>query len=211
MLIKPAARANKKGAYTVDFWPLMLVLSAAALIPACSRQNQSPADTLTIGTGSPITTLNPLYASDAGSQHTTELVHAALVSSNPQFLPEPYLAKSFRVVAPTILEFSLREGCRFHTGRPITADDVARSLAYFQDARNQSSFAETYRRVVRFEKLSNLSFRLHTDKPAPSLLSDLEILKILDLDGLLPGAKPASIPGAGPYALVSANASLVEL
>jgi peptide/nickel transport system substrate-binding protein len=43
------------------------------------------------------------------------------------------------------------------------------------------------------------------------LLSDLEILKILDLNGIEPGTKPASIPGAGPYALVSANASLVEL
>jgi peptide/nickel transport system substrate-binding protein len=202
---------HEKGSYTVKFRTAAHGLLAAALLTACTQRNQSPKDTLTVSVGSPISTLNPLYATDAGSQHTTELVHASLVSANEKFLPEPYLAESFRIVAPTILEFHLRPNCRFHTGRAVTAADVERSLDFFRDEKNQSTFAESFKRIVKFEKLGPLSFRLHTAKPAPSLLADLEILKILDLDGISPGSRPASIPGAGPYKLDDANSSLVSL
>jgi peptide/nickel transport system substrate-binding protein len=203
---------HKKGSYTVKFRTALTAGLAAFTLPACtSNRNLSPRDTLTVSVGSPITTLNPLYATDAGSQHTSELVHAPLVSANAKFLPEPYLAESFRLVNATTLEFRLRSNCRFHTGRLVTADDVARSLDFFRDEKNQSTFAESFRRIVKFEKVDTLTFRLHTEKPAPSLLADLEILKILDLDGITPGSRPASIPGAGPYRPLSANASLVEL
>jgi peptide/nickel transport system substrate-binding protein len=160
---------HKKGTYTVKFRTALTAGLAAFTLPACtSNRNLSPRDTLTVSVGSPITTLNPLYATDAGSQHTSELVHAPLVSANAKFLPEPYLAESFRLVNATTLEFRLRSNCRFHTGRLVTADDVARSLDFFRDEKNQSTFAESFRRIVKFEKVDTLTFRLHTEKPPPS-------------------------------------------
>jgi len=212
MLNAGISSEHEKGSYTVNFYRLgTLGLLACFLISGCTKRNPSERDTLVVGTGSPISTLNPLYATDAGSQHTTELVHAPLVSANAKFLPEPYLAESFKVVSPTTIEFRLRAGCRFHSGRAVTVKDVERSLDFFRDEKNQSSFAESFRRIVRFEAVDEFTFRLHTKHPAPSLLADLEVLKILDLDGIAPGSRPASIPGAGPYRLTSANSSLVEL
>jgi peptide/nickel transport system substrate-binding protein len=188
-----------------------LLWGAAILLSACTNRNLSPPDTITTIVGSPISSLNPLYATDANSQHVGELMHASLVLINRQLLPEPYLAESAQVINPLTLEFKLRSGCRFHSGRPVTVEDVERSLAYFVDPKNGSSFAETYKRVVRFEKINELTFRLHTEIPAPSLLSDLEIMKILDLEGVKPGERPNHIPGAGPYKLSSFSSSEIDL
>lgn len=190
---------------------IFLLGAAAFLLTACTNKNLSPADTLTVAVGSPVPSVNPIYATDGNSQHIDELLHSALVTVNQQLMPEPYLAESIKVVNPRTIELRLRPGCKFTSGRPITSDDVARTLAFYIDEKNQSPFAETFKRIVRFEKVDELTFRFHTDKPAPSLLTDLELLKILDLDGIEPGTKPVHIPGFGPYRLVRMDASSLEM
>ena len=190
---------------------IFLLAGAALLLTACTNKNLSPADTLTVTVGSPVPSVNPLYATDGNSQHIDELLHSALVTVNRELMPEPYLAESIKVINPLVLELRLRPGCKFPGGRALTADDVGRTLAYYTDEKNLSPFAETFKRIVRFEKINELTFRFHTEKPAPSLLTDLELLKILDLTGVEPGTKPVHIPGFGPYGLVRMNSTSVEM
>lgn len=175
------------------------------LASACSRPaSTTPKDTLVVQLESPTQTINPLYTMDANSQHINELLHASLVVMSPQLTPEPYLAESFRYENDNTISFRLRKGCKFPGGREITARDVERSLRAYTDPKFESSFAKGgFERIKKVEILDDYNFKLITDKPTPSLLTDLELLKILHLDGFDLSAKPSHVPGSGPYNLVS--------
>jgi peptide/nickel transport system substrate-binding protein len=190
---------------------VFFLLLAAIFFSSCTNRNLSPKDTLTTVISTPITNLNPLYGTDAGSQHINELLHAGLVTLGDNLVPKPYLAEEALSPDPLTMEFKLRKGCTFASGREITADDVKKSLDYFQDPANQSVFQETFSAIKRFEKIDPWRFRLVTDKPAPGLRSDIELLKIMDLQGVQPGTKPENIPGAGPYRLASLSAGEILL
>ena len=177
------------------------MVAPVCVLFACSNANRSPPDTITTIVSSPVQSLNPLYATDANSQHINELTHSALVTISDRLVPEPYLAEEFHFVQPDVVEFRLRKGCRFENGREVKAADVEKSLLYFQDDRHKSPHSETMKRIKKFEPIDDYSFRLVLDKPSLSLVTDLELLKILQLDDVTLDPKPSSIPGAGPYRL----------
>ena len=179
------------------------VLGALSLLlAACSSPPGTPPDTLVVELEGPTQTINPLIAMDTNSQHINELLHASLVATSPQLVPEPYLAESFRWESDNSIFFRLKIGCTFPNGKEITARDVEKSVLAYQDEKTGSAFAKSsFERIKRVEVLDDYSFRLHTDKLTPSLVSDLEGLKIIQVEGTDLPAKPISIPGAGPYVL----------
>jgi peptide/nickel transport system substrate-binding protein len=189
-------------AWLLPFW----------LLAACTNHGLSPHDTLTVELEAPTQTINPLYTMDTNSQHVNELVHASLVVISPRLVPEPYLAEEFHYEGKNSLYFRLRRGCRFANGKEITSADVGKSIAFYLDPGNESAFAKTvFERIRKFERIDDYRFRLITEKPAPSLLTNLELLKILQLDGIEPGTKPTSIPGAGPYKLAAFTPTEIRL
>lgn len=189
----------------------IFLAAGLALLPSCQSRTQSPIDTLTTIVAAPVPSLNPLYATDAASQHINELVHSALITISDDLVPIPYLAEEIKTPNPTTLEFRLRRGCVFESGKEITSDDVERSLSFYRDPQNQSAFAEAFKAIIKFEKIDSYRFRMITDQPSPGLLTDFDLLKILDLTGVAPGSKPTHIPGAGPYRLSSLDASQINL
>ncbi len=180
-----------------------LLLLSLAGFSSCTNRNLSPPDTITVVVGTPLQSLNPLYGTDAATQHVNELVHSPLLTISERLVPEPYLAESFRAPNSKTLEFVLRQGCRFASGRELKAEAVEESLRYYVDEKNASPFAEAFRKITRFEKVSDYRFRLHLEKPTPSLPTDLQNLKILDLSALPAEPKPALLPGFGPYLVTS--------
>ncbi len=178
-----------------------LFLAATIALSGCLKKNKSGPDTLTTVVSTPVQSLNPLYGTDANSQHINELIHASLVTIGDDLTPKPFLAEEMKLVDPLTLEFRLRPGCKFPSGRDVTSDDVEKSLRFFQSEKNASAFAETFLTYKKFEKIDSLRFRLKTEKPAPGILADLDILKILDLDNVQEGEKPNHLIGAGPFTL----------
>jgi peptide/nickel transport system substrate-binding protein len=198
-------RGSKAFFRRAGFWLLPVF---GILAGSCSNPNLSPPDTITTVVDGPLATLNPLYTTDAAAQHVNELLHATLVASDANLLPVPYLAEEFHYEGEKAVVFRLRKGCRFENGRAITSDDIQRSLDFYRDPANASPFAESsLKNISRFDRIDELSFRLVTDKVSPSLVSDLELLKVLQLDGIRPGDRLASLPGAGPYRLARLNSS----
>jgi peptide/nickel transport system substrate-binding protein len=183
----------------------------ALVLASCSNPSTSPRDTVTTAISAPVQSLNPLYTTDAASQHLNELLHASLVSISDQLVPEPYLAEEFHYVSPTSVEFRLKAGCRFADGSELKSRDVERSLRFMQDEKNGSAFSTTFQRVTKFETIDERRFRLHTARPDPSLLTDLVLLKILDFSAIPAEEKPSHIPGLGPYRLKSLSPSLIAL
>lgn len=181
------------------------------LLSACANPNVSPHDTITTIVPNPVQSINPLYATDAYSQRIGELVHGSLISISDKLIPEPDFAESFRFLSDTTMEFNLRKGCKFQDGREVTSDDVEKSLRYYTNEKNLSAFAENFKVTSRFEKIDSHRFRFHTSKPAPGLLTDLALLKILDLQHLPKEERPNHIQGIGPYKLVSLDSSQIIL
>jgi len=175
------------------------------LLAGCTKQKGTPHDTLVVEMEGPISTFNPLYTMDTNAQHVNELAHASLVVMSPQLTPEPYLAESFKSVNDTTISFKLRKGCKFENGKEITARDVEKSVATFLDPKFESAFAKSsFERIKKVEIIDDYNFKIITDKPTPSLLTDLELLKIIQLDGGEDlSTKPKSLPGAGPYRLAN--------
>lgn len=170
---------------------------------ACTNSSISPPDTITTIVSAPVPNLNPIYATDANSQHINDLTHAGLLKISEKLLPEPYLAESFKVLNNTTLEFTLREGCKFPNGKIITSKDVERSWQYYTNEKNASPYLEQFKKIIRIEIIDDKTFRFYTEKPLASLPTDLYSLKIMQLDPPPVEAKPTDIPGAGPYRMQS--------
>lgn len=189
---------------------MIFLLIGFFLLSSCSKQGLAPKNTLTVVATNVVNSLNPLFSTDAAAQHINELTHAGLVTINQELLPEPYLAESMKIVNAKTIEFRLRKGCTFASGREIQTSDVEKSLNYFVDPKNASAFRDSLSRIKQFKKIDNYRFQFMLDGPAPSLLADLDLLKILDLDKT-PAEKVFHITGAGPYELLEADASQITL
>jgi peptide/nickel transport system substrate-binding protein len=75
--------------------------------------------------------LNPV----AGVGHTEEIrlfqeIYDSLFRVGFDKAPIPWAAKSYEILSDTELEFTLRDGMKFHDGEPVTAEDVAFTMDY---------------------------------------------------------------------------------
>ncbi len=118
--------------------PLVIVaLVVAVLGPASSAlAAEAPAGTLTIGVR--VTLVNRwLDPAEAEGLITPFMVfyilHDALVKPMPGNLYAPSLAESWTLAKDGLTyEFVLRKNAKFHTGEPVTADDVKFSFARYR-------------------------------------------------------------------------------
>ena len=177
----------------------------------CSNPSLSPPNTITLTLSSPVSNLNPIYATDANAAHIVELSQASLVKISSSLVPEPYLAESFKILNNNSIEFHLRSNCIFQDGTSITAEDVKRSLEYYTDPSNQSPFAEELKKIKSLEIKSPFHFILHTEKPEPSLMVNLIGFKIMPKNALGKNQKSLNPPGAGAYRVTELNTKNILL
>jgi len=110
-----------------------LALSAfAALSLAAPAFAETPADTLVIADAiDDIVSLDPAESFEFAGQDALENVYDRLIQIRPatNFQLEPGLAESWSVSEDgKTYTFKMKEGLKFHSGNPITADDAAWSL-----------------------------------------------------------------------------------
>jgi peptide/nickel transport system substrate-binding protein len=191
---------------------LLHLFFAVLLLSGCTNHSLSPTDTLVVELEAPTQSLNPLFALDANSQHVNEIAHSSLVVRGENLTPEPYLAEEFHTEGDNAVAISLRKNCRLESGKLIDADAVIRSIDFYMDPINESPFAKTFfEKIDKVEKTGEFSLRIQTKKPSPSLISDLEMLKVLDLDGVEPGKRQPFLRGSGPYRVASFSSTDILL
>lgn len=121
-------------------------LAAAALLVGCTAAEPSPTKgakpELTESLPVPSTevdridwalyaepsSLDPIYPNDFPPMEVLANVCESLVRITPDFTIEPALAESFEQPDPLTLVYTLRPGVTFHSGAPLTAEDVVYSL-----------------------------------------------------------------------------------
>jgi len=81
-----------------------------------------------LSTNEEVRRMNPLYISGATDSWITELLWDRLMRIDKDGRPVPWAAESVRWVNPTRIECVIREGMKWHDGRPVTLDDVVFSF-----------------------------------------------------------------------------------
>jgi peptide/nickel transport system substrate-binding protein len=157
----------------------MAAVSALAITAA----GGAAAQTLTMGVGSPVTSLDPHFHQLSPNNAVSDMIFDKLVETDAAARNIPGLATEWRAVGPTTWEFKLRPGVRFHNGNPFTADDVVFTLQRLPNVPNApSSFAAYSRPIVRMEIVDPLTLRLHTAAPYPLMPLDMTNVRIIDAE-----------------------------
>lgn len=154
--------------------------AVAAGLVACGW-SVAGAQTLTMAVGAPVTSLDPHYHQLSPNNAAADMIFDRLVEMDAQSRMGPGLATEWRAVEPTVWEFKLRPGVRFHNGQEFSAEDVAFTFQRVPNVPNSpSSFAIYTRPITRVEIVDPLTIRLHTATPYPLMPMGLSNVRILD-------------------------------
>ncbi len=180
---------------------------AAAI--SVSAQAQALAQTLSIGSGAPVTTIDPHFHNVGPNNALTMHIFDRLIERDARARPHPSLATAWRPVSDTIWELELRQGVTWHDGRPFTADDVVFTFARVPNVPNSpGGFGGFLRAIQRVEVVNPHLIRLHTSAPHPLMPLDLASVSIIArhaAEGMATedfNSGRAAI-GTGPYRFVS--------
>ena len=144
---------------------------------------------------------------DAQSERIGALIFDALVKKDEHYNLQPWLAKSWEQPDALTWVFHLRDGVKFHDGRPLTANDVVWTIESLVDAKygglitaKSGSFAA----VDRVEARDRLTVVIHLKHPDAGLLFNMSD----GLFGVVPAGSGKDLGlapvGSGPFRFVSA-------
>src|SRR3546814_20769739 len=88
-----------------------------------------------------------------------------LVRTKKDLKVEPALATEWKVLEPTVWEFKLREGVRFHDGDTFDADDVIFSIGRAQSG--NSDFKNQIGSIKEVKKVDDHTVHIVTTGPNP--------------------------------------------
>ncbi|WP_224361319.1 ABC transporter substrate-binding protein [Hyalangium versicolor] len=173
----------------------MLLALAGGCLP------EPPPDGITVLVESPPDSLDDRFALTAIGQRISQLIAPGLVTFDDASRPMPALAESFRTLSPTVMEFTLRAGLRFHDGTALTADDVKATYDGVRAPALRSPRSDRYEAIQEVEVVGDRTVRFHLRRPLAPLLAELS-LSILPAERAGPEgmALQAAHPvGAGPF------------
>jgi peptide/nickel transport system substrate-binding protein len=186
----------------------MAVALAMAATAGCGRAAPpaSGAAPLELSVPVDIETFDPRYAIDAYSLKATRLVHAGLVGLDPDTLePRPYAAKSWTWKDPLTLHVELRDDVHFHSGAPLTPQDVVSTIAAFQSPEVASRHLRVVEAIARVEVTGPHAVDVVLARPHATLLTDLEVPILRADQASSPPDPDGALDGLGPYRVARAT------
>jgi peptide/nickel transport system substrate-binding protein len=165
------------------------------------------ASTLHLSASSNPARLNPLIATDSASSSISGFLFNSLVKydeSGQKIIGD--LAESYRFVTPTLIEFKLRHGVKWHDGKPFTAADVSFTYNLIKSPTTITPYASDFRVIKSVSVIDDYTLRVAYEKP---YFKALEIWMmgivpehILKNDKDIMSSKFNTSPiGTGPYVL----------
>ena len=163
------------------------------------------AQSLTIASSAPITSMDPHYHTLTPNISAHGHIFDRLIDQDAAGKMIPNLALSWKLRDDKTWEIKLRDA-KFHDGTPFTAEDVAYTIARVPTVKNSPASFQIYTRaVVGTEILDPHTILLKTATPYPLLPQDL--LQVFMISHKL-GAEPATEDfnsgkntiGTGPFA-----------
>ncbi|MDB5369050.1 MAG: transporter substrate-binding protein [Roseomonas sp.] len=154
-----------------------LFAAALAASPFVTAQAQ---DLLRIGMESGPTSLDPHYASIITNIAFSRHVFQPLMEQDARQVLRPAIAKAWHAQDDLTWEIALDPAARFHDGAPVTAEDVAFTLARAGDVPNSPSSFRVYTRPIQsVEAVDATTIRIRTSVPTPLLPNYLSLIMIV--------------------------------
>jgi peptide/nickel transport system substrate-binding protein len=155
-----------------------LAVSPALLFGAPS--GAAAQDNLRIGVEAGPTSLDPHFASLITNIAFARHYFQPLMEQDHQQNLRPAIATAMRVVDDTTWEVTLDPRARFHDGSPVTAEDVAFTIARAGDVPNSpSSFRYATRPIAAVEAVGSTTIRIRTHQPTPLLPNFLALVMVV--------------------------------
>jgi peptide/nickel transport system substrate-binding protein len=191
---------------------LLSVLLLATLLPLGCRRQRS--DAFVIALGDNIRTIDPIGSPsvDAASERVRTLMFNSLVRKNEKFDYVGELAEITRSDDGTTFTFTVRDGVKFHDGRPLTSADAKYTLdlVFSSSFAKSASFfegtgAEKKSYIKSVEAPDPKTLVVTLTKPWTGLLSNLVPVAIIPKDSY---ATQKDRPlGSGPFKFKSYDSS----
>jgi len=191
-----------------------------AVISACgSSSTSSSGKTSGGGTGSsgavikagivvPTAAINPLTVADQGGLDMLAQTGEYLCLSGQSLTLKPVLAESWSPNATNdVWTFKIRQGVKFHDGRPLTADDVVYTYKLQTDPKNSSNALSAFGGGLTPDgvvKVDSSTVAFHLNAPNgnfPYLTSSDNYNMIIIPDNYDPAKWQSSFIGTGPFVM----------
>lgn len=166
------------------------------------------AETISIGFGADVTSLDPHYHLYSPNQNIADHIFNRLIERNDQLRMVPGLALSWKAIDDTTWEFKLRPNVVFHDGSAFTADDVAFSIDRVPNVKGSPGPFTVYTKEIQsVTVVDQLTVRFKTKAPHPLLPNDMAVVPMVSRKAA--GAASTAdfnsgkaAIGTGPYKLV---------
>jgi peptide/nickel transport system substrate-binding protein len=157
-------------------WLYVPVLAGLCLLSGGCRPSHDDSDTVVMLIESSPNNLDLRVGTDAQSERVGALLFDALVRKDEHYNLQPWLATSWEQPDPLTWVFHLRDGVRFHDGRPLTAEDVVWTIESLVDPAYGgliSSKSGSFASVERAEVRDRLTVVVHLKHPDAGLLFNM--------------------------------------
>ena len=187
--------------------------SSASPTPAASSSS-APAGasgaTIKAGIVVPTAQINPLTVADQGGLDMLAQTGEYLCLSDQHLMLQPVLAESWKANASAdVWTFKIRQNVKFHSGAPLTADDVVYTYKLQTDPKKASNALSAFGGALvpsGVKKVDDFTVEFHLEAPNgnfPYLTSSDNYNMIIIPNGYDPGNWQGSFIGTGPFVMKS--------
>jgi peptide/nickel transport system substrate-binding protein len=172
---------------------------APAANPAAANPNAKKGGTLTFARTADIQSFNPTML-QPGHYPFLRALYNTPVRYDQTLNPRADLAETF-ALSPDGKTFTmtLKKGVQFHSGRELTAEDVAFTIEWFRDPKNASPVRSAVDLVKKVDTPDKYSVTLTFDAPNPGVYDMLDLLFVVDKGSVDQFSNAAN--GTGPFKL----------
>lgn len=194
----------------------VLAASLIALASGGAALADKARNTLNVGVKQSLPTLDAYYGGGniREGNNVIRLLFDTLVLRDPEtYEYRPLLATEWTWSSDTSIDFTIRQGVKWHDGTDLTVEDVVYTLNYVSDPENKVLTQPLVSWIEGAEALDGNVVRLHTKRPFPPALEYLSLALPIFPKAYYEEVGPEGMGqapiGSGPYKLVSFDTSSI--